>query len=456
MEYNLYIKEPNNFATLQLDESFNDFGYFIVDDILYLYGGGESDYAGESRKYMYIYDIHKNTWEKFEDKNIPNDLMNASSCVYNGNIYFFGGYKNSFIRRYNVTTNEWNNDGFVGYINSNSGMNMTNIFCGKPYIIGDKAYFGGICNFKNYQFTKCYEFDLENEKLNITPICQGYSQSVSFTKFDLENKQIFQIGRGDISGQPTNLLYVLMNFDEDYAKIMGYKKIYNTTTTNNFVHSIVKDYDKNNVIDIRPDIDNNNRLTIKILDSTNNFSTIELYDSCDEVEHYFEDPIYLTIGESQSTSINDSKGQIFIPFFSNEEKTEIKLLAITKPNYIINSDQTIETTIANNIKQIDSVVGSSIEYELKDNTEIRIALSIDGKTTYKYFDGNNWLTCIDKNLVKNNEGMAPNVFFNLTEDNYKKLVTTTSNIDILVSLYTKDSNNTPKIKSISFKTSKKY
>ena len=454
MEYDLYVKEPNNFATLSLTESFDGFSYFIVDDILYLYGGGESDYAGESRKYMYMYDIHKNTWEKFEDKNIPNDLMNASSCVYNGNVYFFGGYKNSFIRKYNATTNEWN-ESFIGYINSNSNINMTNVFCGKPYIIGNKAYFGGICNFKNDQITNCYEFDLENEKLNITPIGCNYSQSASFVKFNLENKQIFQIARGNISGQPTNLLYVLKNFSGT-SPICSCQKIYNTTTTNNFVHSIVKDYDKNNVMDIRPDIDNNNRLTMKILDSTDNFSTIALYDSCNEIEHYFEDPIYLTIGESQSTSIIDSKGQIFIPFFSNDGKTEIKLLAIAKPDYIINSDQIIETTIANNIKQIDSIIKSSIEYELKVDTEIRIALSVDGKITYKYFDGNNWLVCTDKNLVKNNEGMTPNVFFNLTENNYKKLIANTSDIDVLVSLYTKDSNNTPKIKSISFKTSKKY
>ena len=455
MEYNLYIKEPNNFSTLSLTEPFNDFGYFIVDDILYLYGGGESDYAGESRKYMYMYDIHKNTWEKFEDKNIPNDLMNASSCVYNGNVYFFGGYKNRFIRKYNVTTNEWN-EGFVGYINSNSGINMTNIFCCKPYIIGNKAYFGGISNFSSDNFVNCYEFDLENEKLNTTTINRNLSQSASFVKFDLENKQVFQIIRGAYGGLPTNLVYTTINFGASAVKALGCKKMYSTAVTNGFVHGIVNDYDENNVIDIRPDIDNNNRLTIKILDSTNNFSTVELYDSCNEIEHYFEDPIYLTIGESQSTSIIDSKGQIFIPFFSNDGKTEIKLLAIAKPNYIVNSDQTIETTIANNIKQIDSVVESSIEYELKDNTEIRIALSIDGKTTYKYFDGNNWLTCTDKNLVKNNQGMTPNVFFNLTENDYKKLITTNSDIDVLVSLYTKDSNNTPKIKSISFKTSKKY
>ena len=102
------------------------------------------------------------------------------------------------------------------------------------------------------------------------------------------------------------------------------------------------------------------------------------------------------------------------------------------------------------------MVESSIEYELKNNTEIRIALSIDGKTTYRYFDGNNWLTCTNKNLVKNNQGMTPNVFFNLKENDYKKLITNTSDIDVLVSLYSKDSNNTPKIKSISFKTSKKY
>ena len=79
MEYDLYVKEPNNFATLSLTESFDGFSYFIVDDILYLYGGGESDYAGESRKYMYMYDIHKNTWEKFEDKNIPNEVAEFSN-----------------------------------------------------------------------------------------------------------------------------------------------------------------------------------------------------------------------------------------------------------------------------------------------------------------------------------------------------------------------------------------
>ena len=265
MDYNLYIKEPNNFATLQLDESFNDFGYFIVDDILYLYGGGESDYAGESRKYMYIYDIHKNTWEKFEDKNIPNDLMNASSCVYNGNVYFFGGYKNRFIRKYNVTTNEWN-EGFVGYINSNSGINMTNIFCCKPYIIDNKAHFGGISNFSSDNFVNCYEFDLENEKLNTTPICRNLSQSASFVKFDLENKQVFQIFRGYFSGHPTNLVYTTINFGASAVKALGCRKDYSVAVANGFVHSIVNEYDKSNVIDIRPDLDNNNRLTIKILD----------------------------------------------------------------------------------------------------------------------------------------------------------------------------------------------
>ena len=145
----------------------------------------------------------------------------------------------------------------------------------------------------------------------------------------------------NIQGGKSPNLYDQMR--EIASSAFGYKKIYSAATTNGFVHSIINDYDKNNVIDIRPNIDNNNRLTIKILDSTNNFSTIALYDSCNEIEHYFEDPIYLTIGESQSTSIIDSKGQIFIPLFSNDGKTEIKLLAITKPDYIINSDQIIET-----------------------------------------------------------------------------------------------------------------
>ena len=46
--------------------------------------------------------------------------------------------------------------------------------------------------------------------------------------------------------------------------------------------------------------------------------------------------------------------------------------------------------------------------------------------------------------------MTPEIFSNLTDNDYKKLITDICNIDILVSLYSKDSYATPKIKSISF------
>ena len=58
-------------------------------------------------------------------------------------------------------------------------------------------------------------------------------------------------------------------------------------------------------------------------------------------------------------------------------------------------------------------------------------------------------------MVKNGEGMTPQEFENLTNDNFKLLIGNNESIDIdvLVTLYTNDESATPKIKKISFKTS---
>ena len=128
---------------------------------------------------------------------------------------------------------------------------------------------------------------------------------------------------------------------------------------------------------------------------------------------------------------------------------------ISTPQYIINSDQTIETTTSNQIIDICDVINVSIDYELEDNTQIKIAVSTDNKNSYKYFDGISWKVITDKNLNKNEEGMTPNDFSNLSKQNFRDLfgTSTNNNLDILISLYSTNSDNTPKIRNISVKTS---
>ena len=128
---------------------------------------------------------------------------------------------------------------------------------------------------------------------------------------------------------------------------------------------------------------------------------------------------------------------------------------ISTPQYIINSDQTIETTTSNQIIDICDVINVSIDYELEDNTQIKIAVSTDNKNSYKYFDGISWKVITNKNLNKNGEGMTPNDFSNLSKQNFRDLfgTSTSNNLDILISLYSTNSDNTPKIRNISIKTS---
>ena len=135
--------------------------------------------------------------------------------------------------------------------------------------------------------------------------------------------------------------------------------------------------------------------------------------------------------------------------------SSIKLICISKSRYIKAKDQGIATTLTNKITNVKEVLSTKIDCETEPGTEIRIALSIDNNVTYKYFKNGSWATVIDKNLVKNGEGMTPQEFENLTNDNFKLLIGNNESIDIdvLVTLYTNDESATPKIKKISFKTS---
>ena len=232
----------------------------------------------------------------------------------------------------------------------------------------------------------------------------------------------------------------------------SYSKDY--TTSDTMVRNVVGEFEDGTILDVRANIDGGNRLTIKVIE-TKEDSNGKTYAEASEIYHEFEEPIIFSANEAKTANNMDSRDRMFIPYFTSADCNEIKLICISKSRYIKAKDQGIATTLTNKITNVKEVLSTKIDYEAETGTEIRIALSIDNNVTYKYFKNGSWATVTDKNMVKNGEGMTPQEFENLTNDNFKLLIGNNESIDIdvLVTLYTNDESATPKIKKISFKTS---
>ena len=82
--------------------------------------------------------------------------------------------------------------------------------------------------------------------------------------------------------------------------------------------------------------------------------------------------------------------------------------------YNVNEVGTTETTISSNIQEIQTAKSLNVDYDMPDDTEIRIALSNDDRNTYKIFDGSNWIV-ISKNDIASS-GMLPSFVNSLTEN----------------------------------------
>ena len=123
------------------------------------------------------------------------------------------------------------------------------------------------------------------------------------------------------------------------------------------------------------------------------------------------------------------------------------------PIYNINKVGIVETTIDTNIQEIQTVRSINVDYETPDDTEIRMALSNDDRSTYKIFNGSNWVT-IDKNDVVN-DGMLPSFVNSLTENDLQ-LFLNGKNLDAYCTLKTNNQYYTPKIKSITLSEEKRY
>lgn len=108
---------------------------------------------------------------------------------------------------------------------------------------------------------------------------------------------------------------------------------------------------------------------------------------------------------------------------------------------------TIESTINTNISNIQTINGLSVKYDMPVNTNIKIALSNDGRNTYKIFDGSDWIN-ISKSDVLNN-GMLPSVLSNISANDLQTFLPTGSTLDAYCVLSTSNKYLSPILYDIS-------
>ena len=112
-----------------------------------------------------------------------------------------------------------------------------------------------------------------------------------------------------------------------------------------------------------------------------------------------------------------------------------------------------ETTISTNIQKIEIVKGINVDYEMPNDTEIRMALSNDDRNTYKIFDGSNWIV-INKNDIASS-GMLPSFVNSLTENDLQPFLNG-KNLDACCTFKTNNIYITPFIKNITLTEEKRY
>ena len=106
----------------------------------------------------------------------------------------------------------------------------------------------------------------------------------------------------------------------------------------------------------------------------------------------------------------------------------------------------IVKTNTNQIQNIDKIEKIQIiANELKD-TKVKVALSVDSKNTYLKFDGTNWNTIQETDIINN--GNTIDEINNLTYQDFFNLDLTNKTLDFIVCMETSDIAVTPNIKKI--------
>ena len=103
-------------------------------------------------------------------------------------------------------------------------------------------------------------------------------------------------------------------------------------------------------------------------------------------------------------------------------------------------------TNTNQLQNINKIEKIKIVANELENTKVRIALSVNSKSTYLKFNGTNWDTIQENDIINN--GNTINEINNLTYQDFSCLDLTNKTLDFIVCMETSDTTVTPNIKKI--------
>ena len=158
---------------------------------------------------------------------------------------------------------------------------------------------------------------------------------------------------------------------------------------------------------------------------------------------------YANYSNAKSCTINLMLNDEIIKSFDIETDTQFNIIQ-TLENfndmlYYDNSIGIIKTN-TNQIQNIDKIEKIQIiADELKD-TKVKVALSVDSKNTYLKFDGTNWNTIQENDVI--NIGNTIDEINSLTYKDFSYLNLTNKTLDFIICMETSDVAITPNIKKI--------
>ena len=451
---NRRVLGPDNFATVELSSSIVGFSYAILDNKIYVFSGGvNKQYGAENGRYIYIYDMIENSWETRYDITMPTDITMSAVCAYDKYIYFFGGYNNSGICKYDPYAEKWTQTG-LGKVDNIDFNNY--IYCSGIEVTEDGyGYFAGftpdinktstLTQLCRYNF-KTESFELYGAKFNSNTFFINHMP----LRTDMESVSVFQV---DSTSSNVAVYQAPVRVVDEYH----FKQ------SNTFRPYVCSKLDENNEF-MAVSVENN-QLKIEIMkydDLERPFMTSTAYEPVEIYVSKSDNPvkdIIIPWNAVTCTSNTDVSNNLFFPVFVDNK---IGIVAIYQPEYITNSEQLIEMTARSEIDGIEEIISCEIYGEEPKDTFLRFAFSIDGRNTYKFFNFStlNWEPVTNKkSLYYSGQGMSTSQVEMLTRADWDKLVkdstgTPYGKLDIAVTLLTLDPKITPAISEIRFRAVK--
>ena len=116
------------------------------------------------------------------------------------------------------------------------------------------------------------------------------------------------------------------------------------------------------------------------------------------------------------------------------------------PNFYHINEIGLIKTYTNQIKNVNNIEKIKISANELQDTKFRIALSVDSNNTYLKFNGANWDTIQETDIINN--GNTIDEINSLTYKDFSYLDLTNKTLDFVIYMETLDSSVTPNIEKI--------